>query len=42
MRSGNSVITQERGKEMAQERILIIEDDKALADILEYNLVREG
>ena len=27
---------------MAQERILIIEDEKALADILEYNLVREG
>ena len=27
---------------MAQERILIIEDEKALSDILEYNLVREG
>ena len=27
---------------MAQARILIIEDEKALADILEYNLVREG
>ena len=27
---------------MAQDRILIIEDEKALADILEYNLVREG
>ncbi|HCA51303.1 MAG TPA: DNA-binding response regulator, partial [Planctomycetaceae bacterium] len=27
---------------MSQETILIIEDEKALVEILEYNLVREG
>ena len=27
---------------MSQERILIIEDEKSLSEVLEYNLTREG